>query len=182
MGVAEILVWTNRSSLHPLVEQRTHLRLRPGSGLTACTRRPSPTHQTIGADMVHNVIQRAAAIARGILDLCAYLPNRLTFPGHFARRQVPNRIARHAAGIEIRLLMANRTAQRRKSEAVFTANDRRLMRATEIALARAIAGGMAVRAAGMSQDFGGFVKQRHRSLRGIADRSKATDIRKALRR
>jgi hypothetical protein len=136
----------------------------------------------IGADMVHDVIERAAAIARGILDLRAYLSDRLAFPGHFGRRQVPNRIAGHAAGIDIRLLMTNRTAQRRKSEAVFTADDRRLMRAAEIALARAITGRMTVRAALMGQDLGGFVKQRDRSLSGIADRSKATDIGKALRR
>jgi hypothetical protein len=56
------------------------------------------------------------------------------------------------------------------------------MRAAEIALARAIAGRMTVRAALMGQDLGGFVKQRDRSLSGIADRSKATDIGKALRR
>jgi len=135
------------------------LRLRTRSGLTAGTRRPGPTYQMIGADMVHNLIERAAAIARGILDLRAYLPDRLAFPGHFARRQVPNRIAGHAAGIDIRLLMTNRTAQRRKSETVFTANDRRLMRAAEIALARAIACGMTIRAARMSKDLGGFGKQ-----------------------
>jgi len=157
--IAEFLVWTNRSTLHPFVEQRAHLRLCTRSRLTAGTRRPSPTHQMIGADMVHDVIERAAAIARGILDLRAYLPDRFAFPAHFARRQMPNRIAWHSAWIEISLLMTNRTAQRRKAEAVFTANDRGLMRAAEVALARAIAGRMAVHAARMSQDFGGFGKQ-----------------------
>jgi hypothetical protein len=155
----QILVWTNCSSLHPFAEQRARLRLRTGSGLTAGTRRPGPTHQMIGADMLHNVIERAAAVARGILDLRANLPDRLAFPAHFARRQMPSRVAGHAAGIEIRLLMTDRTAQRRKAEAVFTANDRRLMRAAEIALARAIAGRMAVHAARMSEHSGGFGEQ-----------------------
>ena len=72
---------------------------------------------------------------------------------------MPNRIAGYATGIEIRLLMTNWTALRRKAEAVFTAKDRGLMRAAEVALARAIAGRMAVHAARMSQDFGGFGKQ-----------------------
>lgn len=157
--MAEISVWTSRSTLHPFVEQRARLRLRTWSGLTARTRRPGPTHQMIGANMVDNVIQRAATIACRILDLRAYLPKRLAFPAHFAWRQMPNRIAGYATGIEIRLLMTNWTALRRKAEAVFTAKDRGLMRAAEVALARAIAGRMAVHAARMSQDFGGFGKQ-----------------------
>ena len=106
------------------------MRLRTRSGLTAGTRRPGPTYQMIGADMVHNLIERAAAIARGILDLRAYLSDRLAFPAHFSGRKMPDWVAGHAAGIDIRLLMTDWTAQRRKAEAVFTPEDRRLMRAT----------------------------------------------------
>ena len=102
----------------------------------------------IGADMLHNVIERAAAVARGILDLRANLPDVLpSQPISHGAAHGAKPVAGHAAGIEIRLLMTDRTAQRRKAEAVFTANDRRLMRVAEIALARAIAGRMAVHAA-----------------------------------
>jgi len=129
MRIAEILVWTNCSTLHPFVEQRADLRLRTGSGLTAGARRPGPTHQMVGADMMHNLFKRAVAVALGILDLRAYLSDRLAFPAHFSGRKMPDWVAGHAAGIDIRLLMTDWTAQRRKAEAVFTPEDRRLMRA-----------------------------------------------------
>ena len=114
----------------------------------------------IGAYMMNDFIERAVAVTLGILDLLAYLPERLVFPAHFGRRQVPDWIAGHAAVIDIRLLVADRTSQRRKPEAIFTAEHRRLMRAAQIALARAVAGRMAIRATWMREHLGGFGKQR----------------------
>lgn len=87
-----------------------------------------------------------------------------------------------AARVEIRLLMADRTAQRRKAQAVLTTRDRRLMQAAEVALTRAVARGMAVHAARMGQHFGGFCEQGRRARRDIADRGEAVDACKTLRR
>src|SRR5437867_3544014 len=93
----------------------------------------------------------AASIAGGVLDLRTDLGNRLAFPCHFARREMPFRMARHTAGFEVRVLMANRAAHRWKTVPVRTARDRRLMQPAQIALPRTIAGRMAVGAARMGQ-------------------------------
>src|SRR5260370_1038090 len=69
-------------------------------------------------DMMHDIVQRAAAVARRIFDLRANLPERLAFPCHLARREMPDRVARHAGRFEIRRLMTNRTAHRRQPKAV----------------------------------------------------------------
>src|SRR6516162_5718631 len=172
----KILIWANCSSLYPFVEQRALLGLRAGRGLTAGARRPGPAHKMIGADMMHNVIERATAVARGILDLRADLSDRLALPTHVARRQMPGGIAGQIGRIEIRLLMTDRTSQRRKAEAVFTVIDGRLMQAADVALTRAIAGGMAVHAARVVQHFGGLGEQGRRSRRGIADRGEAINL------
>src|SRR5271166_1935831 len=97
--------------------------------------------------VMHDVFERAAAIARGIFDLRTDLPERLAFPGHLMRREMPARIAGHSGGFEIGRLVADRAAHRRQPEAVFAALDRRLMQTPDVALARAIAGGMAIHAA-----------------------------------
>ena len=148
----------NRAGLHPGIEQRARLHLRAGRGAAIAAGRPGPTDQVIGADMMHDLVQRAIAVVRGVFDLRADLPERLAFPCHVARREMPGGIARHAGRFEIRRLMANRTAQRRQPEAVGAALDRRLMRAAGIALAWAIAGRMAVHAARIRQHFAGLGK------------------------
>src|SRR5215471_12488194 len=159
---AEILIWTNCSSLHPGVEQRTLLGLRAGSGLTPSARRPGPAYQMVATDMMYDVVGRAAAVARGILDLRADLPDRPAFPAHLARRQMPARSAGHAARVEIRLLMTDRTTHRRQAEAILAACDRRLMQAADVALTRTVAGRMAVHAPRMLQHFGGFGEEGRR--------------------
>ena len=52
---------------------------------------------------------------------------------------MPFRMSRHTARIEIRLLMANRAAQRRMTVTVIPPRDRRLVRAPLLTLPRAIA-------------------------------------------
>ena len=105
-----------RPGLHPRGHERAGLFLRAGRGLPAGTGRPRPADQMILADMLHKRLQRAAAIPRGVLDLGANLAERLAFPCHFARREMPDRISGNRA--EVRGLMADRTAQRRQAEAV----------------------------------------------------------------
>lgn len=79
-------MWTNGSRFHPGVKKRANLVLSAGRGLTAGAGGPSPADQMIGRDMVHDIFEGSAAIARGILDLRADLPNRLAFPAHITRR------------------------------------------------------------------------------------------------
>jgi hypothetical protein len=62
------------------------------------------------------------------------------------RRQMPGRIARYSRRFEIGRLVTDLAAHRRQSETVFAARDRRLVQTLDVALARAIAGGMAVHA------------------------------------
>ena len=64
--------------------------LRPDPGAHAQPTRWSPPI------CVHEGLKRPIAVARRILDLGADLAERLALPSHFARRQMPDRIARHA--------------------------------------------------------------------------------------
>lgn len=98
---------------------------------------------------MHEVIQAPAAVAFGILELCADVTERFAFPTHFTGCQVPLGAARHTGGFEIGSLVANWAAHRRKPEAICAALNRRLVQATEIALARAITDRVAVDAARM---------------------------------
>src|SRR5262249_50785071 len=99
-------------AFHPCFGERARFLLGAGSGLPAKAGRPSPAHESIGADVVHQLLQRATPVAPGIFDLCADLTERLTFPRHLTRCEVPFRVARHVSGIEVGLLVADRTAHR----------------------------------------------------------------------
>ena len=152
--------------------------LRAGRGLPPGAGRPRPADQMILADMFHEGLQRPVAVAGGILDLGADLAERLAFPAHFARREMPDRVSGHRA--EVRRLMTDRTAQRRQAEAVGAAFDRRLMQPRHVALARAVAGRMAIETARVGQHFAelGEIGGRPRLL--IADRRKALDAGEAV--
>ncbi len=135
------------------------------------TRRPSPADQGVAADMVYEVRERAAAVARGILDLGTNLPKALALPGHCKRCQMPLRISGHAA--EIGGLMTAGTAQARDAGPVRPALHRGLVQAGEIALVRAIARRMTVHAARVKQHLAEFGEVRRRTLPRIGDRRKA---------
>ena len=83
------------------------------------------------------------------------------------------RVAGNAAGIEVGLLVANRTAHGRNAKTVRAPFDRRLVRPTLFALAWPIAGRMAVDAARIGQHFAELGEQRRRPCRGVVDRGKA---------
>src|SRR5665647_777283 len=99
-------VRTGRAGFHPGCDQRAGLLLRAGSGPPAVAGRPGPTDQMVVADMRDEFLGLAAAVARRAFDLFADLGDGLAFPGHFTRRQMPDRIARHPAGIEVGALVA----------------------------------------------------------------------------
>ena len=111
-------------------------------------------------------------------DLGADLNEGLAFPGHFIWREMPNRIARHRA--EVRRLMADRTAQRRQAEAVGASEDRRLMQSGGVALARTIAGRVAIKTARVCEHLAEFSEIGGRSRFLIADRRKALDAGEAV--
>ena len=73
---AEILIRTNCASFYPGVEQRAFLGLRTWSGLAAPAGRPGIADQMILTHVMHDLLERAAAVTRGIFDLCADLQNR----------------------------------------------------------------------------------------------------------
>jgi len=149
---------TDSSSLHPRLRQCACIFLRTWSGLSAESRRPGPTDKRVRADVVDEVLQRAAAVSRGIFDLSTNLAEGFAFPAHITRREMPFRVARHASGLEVRRLVADRAAHRLEAETVRAARDGRLVQPAQIALARAVAGGMAVGAARMSQHLAEFSK------------------------
>ena len=98
------------------------------------------------AEMLNERFEQTVSIARRILDLGTDLTERLAFPSHFTRGEMLDRVARHAGGLEVRPLVADRTAHRRESEPVGSALDRRLVEPGHVTLARTIAGGVAVAA------------------------------------
>ena len=130
---AEILIRTNRASFHPGGEQRAFLGLRTWSGLPVRAGRPGIADQMILTHVMHDLVEGAAAVSRGIFDLRADLCERLAFPAHLARREMPARAAWHAGGSEIGRLVADRAAHCRQSKAVIAARDRRLMQAPDVA-------------------------------------------------
>src|SRR6516225_6253873 len=95
-----VLVRTPCPGFHPCFSERARFLLGAGSRLAAKAGRPSPANQRVSADMMHQLLQRATAVALGIFNLGADLGERFAFPCH---------LARHAGGIEVGLLVADRT-------------------------------------------------------------------------
>src|SRR5215216_4404853 len=142
---------TGRAGFHPGLDQRTGLLLRAGHGAAASAGSPGPADQRIFADMMDEFLKLAAAIACGVLELRADFGNRLALPRHFARCEMPFRMARHAAGFEVCMLVANCATHRRKAMTVRAARHRRLVQPTLVALPRPIGCGMTIGAARMSE-------------------------------
>src|SRR5262245_64185853 len=94
--------------------------------------------------MLNERVHGTVSVARWILDLEANLAERFAFPSHFTRGEMPDRVAGHAGGIEVGLQVADRTAHRREAKSVSAALDRWLVEPRHVALARTVAGGMAV--------------------------------------
>src|SRR5258708_11433669 len=89
------------------------------------------------------VFDLPAAIMDGVLDLRADLGERLAFPRHLAGRDMPFRVARHAAGLEVGFLVTDRTTHRLCTMTVNAAFDGRLVQPALVTLARPVPGRMA---------------------------------------
>src|SRR5690242_4553713 len=100
------LIRADRAGLLPGVKQRARSRLRAGRWPAIPSGSPGPADQMILTDVMHDILERTAAIARGIFDLLTDLSERLALPAHLMRREMPARIARHAGGFEIGRLVA----------------------------------------------------------------------------
>src|SRR5262245_25795453 len=176
------LVRTHCPGFYPGLDERARLLLRAVGRLPAIAGRPSRTDQMIFADMLNKCVDRTVSIPCRVLDLEADLVERLAFPSHFTRGEMPDRVAGHAGGIEVGLQVADRTAHRREAKTVSTALDRWLVEPRHVALARTVAGGMAVQTTRMRQHLAQFREYRRRPGRRIADGRKAFDAREIMRR
>src|SRR5262249_12512141 len=130
--------------------------LRARSRLPAVSRRPRPADQMVLADMLDERCECSVAIARRILNLRADLAERLAFPSHLVRGEMPDRVARNAGRIEVGLQVADRTAHGRESKSVSPTPDRRLMQPSGVSLTRAVAGRVAVHTARVCQHLAEF--------------------------
>jgi hypothetical protein len=137
------------------------------------TRAPTPSRPNDPANVLDECFRRPVAVARGVFDLGADLAERFALPSHFARREMPDRIAGHVAWLEVRRLVADRTAHGRKTVSVRAAFDRRLMQPCGVALARTVAGGMTVEAARVGQHFAELDEHGRRPRRRVADAGEA---------
>src|SRR6266436_2880953 len=167
------IAWTDCPAPYPGFDQRSGLLLRARSGSAPITGRPGPADQRVFANVVDEVFRLAAAIACGVFYLNADLADGLALPRHFARRKLPCLVPRHAAGIEVRILVTDRTAHRRQAAAVRTALDRRLVKPAFICLMWAVAGRMAINAARMGQHLAKLREHGGRARLRVADRPEA---------
>src|SRR5262249_16147909 len=131
-----VLFRTHGAGFHACFSERGRFLLGAGSRLAAKAGRPSPANERVGADVMHQLLQRATTVALGIFNLGADLGERLAFPRHLTRREVPFRVSRHAGRIEVGLLVADRTTHGWQPMTIGAALHRRLMEAAQFALAR----------------------------------------------
>ena len=93
-----LLVRAHCSRFYPCFGERARCLLGAGSRLPAVPGRPSPTDQMVLADMLNERFERTVSIARRILDLGTDLTERLAFPSHFTRGEMPDRVPGTPAG------------------------------------------------------------------------------------
>jgi hypothetical protein len=175
------LVGALRPGFHPSFDERARLLLRARRGLASKSWRPGPTDQMIFADMLDERIERTVSVTRRILDLGANLAERLALPCHFTRGEVPDRVAGYTGGLEVRLLVADRTTHGWQAMTVRTALDRWLVEPGHVALARTVTGGMAVQTTRVRKHLAKFREYRRRPGRRIAYRGEALGRREAGR-
>src|ERR1700694_1758953 len=172
---------TNRPAFYPGIDKCAGFLLRTGSTGATEAGVPCPTDQGVGTDVMDKVFDFPAAISGGVLDLRADLGKRLVLPSHFARREMPFRVTRDAAGLEVCILVTDRTTHRLRTMTVNAALDGRLVQPALITLARAVAGRMAANAARMRQHLAEFGEYCHRPCVRVGDRGKAFRRRQRVR-
>lgn len=148
--------WTNSSRANPRFDQRPSDLLRPGCWRPSKARRPGPPNKCVLTDVIDQIVDRAATIPGRVFDLEADFPDGFTLPCHLKRCEMPMRVARHTARIEVGGLVTTRTPHGRQAKAVSAAFDGRLVRMTVVTLPRAIAGRMTIHAMRACQDLAKF--------------------------
>jgi hypothetical protein len=94
---------------------------------------------------------------------------------------LPDRVAGYTGGLEVRLLVADRTTHGWQAMTVRTALDRWLVEPGHVALARTVTGGMAVQTTRVRKHLAKFREYRRRPGRRIAYRGEALGRREAGR-
>ncbi len=90
--------------------------------------------------MLDELLHRLAAVASRVLDLLADVGQRLAFPGHLDGRDVPQRMSRDLAGIEVSRTMAGCAAHANGTETILATDNERLVRMAVVTLIGPVAG------------------------------------------
>src|SRR5205085_10543000 len=101
--------------VRPGLDQRAELFLRPWRRHAYRPRVPAVGDELVLRHVVHDLLQRLAAVSLRVLDLLADLTERTADPRHLDRRQHPLRIAGHA--IEVRRAVAGEAAHAGRAHA-----------------------------------------------------------------
>src|SRR5439155_27369244 len=125
--------------------------------------------QAVLSEMMHDLRDVPAAVARGILDLLADLRERLALPRHLDGREVPLRMARYVRRVEVRHVMAGLASHAWRAMTVGTGHDQRLMRPPRIGLQRAVTRRVTVHAPRMLQHLAHPDKERLGSRTRVRD-------------
>ena len=88
---------TRGARIHPRLHEIAELLLGAGRRLSPFAWAPRPPNEIVVRDVVVQQGETAAAVARRILDLSAYLADRFALPRHFNGSQPPPRMAWDAA-------------------------------------------------------------------------------------
>jgi hypothetical protein len=160
-----------RAGIDPGFDQLAEAFLRARRGIAAGSGIPAPGDQIVFRHMLVQQREIASAIAVAVDQLVANISDGFSFPGHLDRREFPTRMSRNAlkadagsgAVLEILIGMTGRTLIACHAVPAIAARRRRLMQVVVIALQRPVACRVAVHAARMGDNLGGFREQRARA-------------------
>src|SRR5712671_1426922 len=88
-----------RAAVDPGLDQLARPLLGAGRRHAAGSRVPAIGHQVVLGDVLVDLRKVAPAVAVAVLELAADVADRLAFPGHLGRRELPARMPRDAAVI-----------------------------------------------------------------------------------
>jgi hypothetical protein len=141
-----------RAGIDPSTDKFSQLLLATGGRIAALARLPTPSNEIVVREMVVQELKITTAVSLRILQLFAYLSDRLALPCHFNRCEEPPGMTRNAAVSRtlmeciVRICVTAQTCARHTP-------GRRLVRLHIIAFRWTIARGMAVYAAWMGEYF-----------------------------
>ncbi len=145
---------------------------------------PAPGVQRIVRGVVGDLGERLLAVPRGVLELLAQGRHAAPLPGHLDRREVPLRCAGDSRELDVALLVAGTTRERRHASVVASASDGRIVELHAVSLRRAVAARVAVEAARVREHAGHLSEDRARAppSTGCPRRSSGRGARRPYRR